>query len=843
MAKRRLAIKRKPPPRQHGLRVLTASSRRLDLTNRTEARQFRALRQGWQSDAWNYRDTIGELRYAIQFLANSASRMRIFVAAEPAEGESDNPIPLGDVEGVPPEVLEVATEALRDLGRGKLALKNILKGLSTNVSVAGECFLLGQTDPETGEEHWSIRSTDEIVAKDEAWWMREMPDGPQGIIPWVKLDPELTVVSRIWVPHPRFALLADSAVKAMLDDCESLAILRRTIRADGKSRLGRGVLLVPDEASIKAPNDNNTDPEADPVFDAITRALMEPISDEGVASAVAPIAVRAPADALKEFRHLTFAQPFEEQAAKARAELVGIIATSIDLPKEIIMGMADLNHWTSWQVDDNTFRHHIEPHVIELCDGLTGAYLRPYLKAVGLDPEWVRRLVVWYDPTELVTHPDRTADAEKAHGAFVISDEAYRKAAGFTDADKPSPEEIEARQFQHIRTFPPNLLMEFARRMDPTIVVPPITTPGTIPGIRPGGVDAGDPLPVAGAVPIPPGDEPASDEPPVSQKPTVDQPVQGPPPITAAGNRANAQTQRLSRKLVSIDQDLRARLQTAANAAMLRQLERAGAKLRPKVAKDETLRTKIAHRPNERVPAILGESLVAATGLTSADLMGNDDWSGLRAQFYGWTETAQKQALATAIRIGSLAEEDDAVKAAEAAMATGRDLGWEVLTSALTNLGHHLLYNPDPNVGLGDWADLNPDTLVPTGMIRAALGVAGGGDLGIIPGSESTIALGEPIGQIGTGSTITELLESSGNVERDKYEWDHGPSLNPFEPHLDLDGTDFASFDNEALANTTGFPANAYYFPGDHEGCSCDFTPLWVQAETSSANGSEQEES
>jgi hypothetical protein len=840
MAKRRLALRRKATPqRQPGLRVLTASSRRLDLKNKTEARQFRALRQGWQADAWNARDSIGELRYAVQFLANSASRMRLFVAAEPSEGESDDPISLDKVEGVPPEVAEVATQAMRDLGRGKLALKNLLKAQSTNVSVAGECFLLGQTDPETGEEHWSIRSTDEIVAKDEAWWMREIPDGPQGIIPWVKLDPELTVVSRIWVPHPRFGLLADSAVKAILDDLDSLGILRRGIRADAKSRLGRGVLLVPEEAILKTPTDDNEDPQADPVFDAITRALMEPISDEGVASAVAPIAIRAPAEALKEFRHLTFAQPFEEQAAKAREELIGIIATSIDLPKEVIMGMADLNHWTSWQVDDNTFRYHVEPHVIGLCDGLTGAYLRPYLKAAGVDPEWVRRLVIWYDPTELVTHPDRTADAEKAHAAFVISDEAYRDAAGFTDADKPSVEELEFRQFQHIRTMPPNLLMEFARRADPTLVVPPITVAGTIPGIKPGGVDAGPPASVAPTGGLPSSPTSPVGQPPVGEDdPPADQPAQGPPPITASGY-SNAQTVRLSRKLASIDRDLRARLQTAANAAMLRQLERAGAKLRTKVAKDETLRTKIAHRPNERVPAILGESLVAATGLSSADLMGSDDWSGLKAQFYSWTETAQKQAIATAIRIGSLAEDADAVKAAEAAMATGRDLGWEVLTNALTNLGHHLLYNPDPNVGPGDWADLNPDTLVPTGTIRAALGVAGGGDLGIIPGSESTIALGSPIGQIGTGATITELIESSGTVEQDKYEWDHGPSLNPFEPHLNLDGTDFASFDSEALTNGTGFPDNAYYFPGDHEGCSCDFTPLWVQAETESSTEGE----
>jgi hypothetical protein len=822
---------------QRPLRVLTASSRRLDLNSKTEAKQLRALRQGWQSDAWNYRDSIGELRYALQFLANSASRMRLFVAAEPIDGESDNPIPLDKVADIPEDVLSIATQAMLDLGRGRMALKGLLKALSTNISVAGECFLLGQQNPETGEETWSIRSVDEIVVKDEGYEMREIPDGPQGIIPWVKLDPELTVVSRIWIPHPRFDLIADSPMRAMLDDLESLSILRRMIRSDGRSRLGRGVLFVPDELSIKVAVDDDEDPQADPFMASFTQALMEPISDEGVASAVVPIVIRGPGEAGEQIKHIPLAQPFEEQAAKAREELVGIIATSLDLPREVIMGIADLNHWSAWSVSDETFRHHIEPHVIECCDALTGAYLRPYLVAAGVPVQWARRIVFWYDPTELVTHPDQTKDGLELHDRLVISDEAMLRTAGFTDVDKPSKQEIQVRLLEKMRTWPPNLVMAFLHAWDPTLIAPPITVAGTIPGIKPGGVDTGEP-PATGLMPgvlPPPTPAPTTAELPKPES-SAEEPEPGPPPITAAGA---AQSARLSRKLAGIDRDLRAKLQTAANAAMHRQLERAGAKLRTKVAKDETLRTKIAHRPNERVSAILGQGLVAASGLSNGDLIG-DDWNGLRGQFFDWTAAAQKQAIATAIRMGSLSEEDSAVKAAEAAMDAGRDAGWDVLSTALTNLGHHLLYNPDPNVGPGEWADLNPDTLVPTGTIRTALGVAGGGDAGVIPGSESTVALGQPIGQIGTGSTITELLSSSG-LEQDSYEWDHGPSLDPFEPHLELDGVEFSSFDSEVLANGTGFPDNAYYFPGDHQGCACDFTPLWVQAEqTGSADGGGQ---
>lgn len=793
------------------------------------------LRQGWQSDAWQYRDQIGELRYAIQFLANCTARMRLYPACYPLGGEADKPVELDKIPDLPEQLKSAAGQAMQDLGGGRMAISGMLHGASTNKSVAGESYLLGRTDEETGREKWSIRSVDELVVWSDQWHLQEIPgDRTNGVIPWIPLDPDLTVISRIWTPHPRFQLLADSPLKAMLDDCESLTILRRMIRATGRSRLAsRGLLLVPEELSIKVPVDDNDDPEADPFMGALTQAMMAPIVSEGTADGVVPIVIRGPADSLDKLRLVDLATKFDDQASKTREELIGIIATSFDLPKEIISGVADLNHWSAWQVDDSTFRHHVEPHVIGVCDDLSGAYLRPYLAAAGIPDQWVQRMVLWYDPVELVSHPDRTTDAEKAYGAMAISGKAYRDSAGFSDEDAPSVEELEMRRVLDIRALPLNLLMEYARRFDPSLVVPPITQSGEVPGIKPGGLDmpappaaggagtGGMPAPtvdVAPIVPVP--------GPPAAGQPAADHPLPGPPPITATGGTSD-HALRLSRKLCSIDSTLRARLQTAANAAVVRQLERAGARLRTRVAKDETLRSKIAHRSNERVAAILGRDVVTAAGVSAAELIGGD-WTGLRSQFMDWTEAAQAQALTTALRIGQLDAGSDAAVRAQAAMAAGRDAGWELLSEALTSLGQRLLYSPDPNVGPGDWADLNPDTLVPAGTIRAALGVAGGAGTGTITVDETgaTSTAGGWVGQIGTGSTISGLLTDAGATQA-QYEWVSGPSLHPFEPHQDLDGVQFESFDDDVLANTGDWPDNSSYLPGDHDGCLCDAAPLW----------------
>jgi hypothetical protein len=854
------------------IRVLTAAARRLDLENRKEARQMRELRQGWQSDAWTYRDTIGELRYAINFLANCTARMRLYVAAYPVDlGETDDPKDLEDVEGIPPEVQVMANAAMRELGQGKLAIRNLLGAASTNTSVAGEYYLLGQQDAETGAESWTIRSVDEIIIKDDHYEMREVPYDPAGDIPWVELDPDTSVVSRIWTPHPRFRLLADSPCRAILEECEALLIWRRMVRAAGRSRLaGRGILKVPDELSLKVPLDDDADPEADPFMAALAQAMMVPVADEGTSSAVVPIVVRGPAEKLAELQHLDLASSLDAEAQRVREELLGSIATGLDLPKEIITGVADLNHWTAWQVDDNTFRHHVEPHVIMVCDSLTGAFLRPYLEEMDCDPAWVQRLVFWYDPTELVTHPDQTKDALELHDRLCLSDKALRQIAGFDEEDGPTKAETQIRLIEKMRNWPPNLVMAFLHAWDPTLIAPAMKGPPAIPGIGPTGVSA--PPEGEGEAPaaeLPPGEASGgkTPTPPAAEvgepTPPPTRPMPAPPVAHAApglaqmdmgalahmlaaelrkgsGNgfhsvdgelpadgpqrrSAGLASRRAARKLVQIDQDLRARLHVAANAAMMRQLERAGERMRKTVARDERLRRRIAHTPTWLVTATLGPDVVSAAGLDPNELLSSKgDWGKFKGQFMDWTAQAQQAALQTAIQLGELDAESEAVRAAEGAMAAGLDTAWSTLSEQMGHLAHSLLYEP----GIDPLAEVNPDTVVPTGMIRIALGLAGGAEeVAKDPGGIRDVSLGVPVGQIGTGATIGDLLTQAGG-ELDTYEWVHGAAINPFEPHEELDGTQFASFEAEPLANAGDWPANQFYFPGDHQGCSCDFMPI-----------------
>jgi hypothetical protein len=884
------------------LRVLTAAAVRVDSSSRSEVRRQRAVRQNWQLDSFVYRNTIGEIRYAVNYLANCAARMRLFVAALPDDGDSDMPVDIADVPGVPPLLLQACNQAMRDLGNGRVALSNHMQSLSTNISLAGESYLLGQEDVWTGQQTWSVRSISEIVVYNDRIMLREGPVDSTGQLGLVPLDPNTTVISRMWQPDPQFRLLADSPMRAVLNECEALLILRRGIRAAGRSRLaGAGLLLLPDEVSIADFNDDNADPNADSFMNAFGEMMMTPITDEGDASAVVPGLLRGPGDALDKVRHLVMNVGQDPLALQVRQELVSVIATGLDLPKEVITGTADLNHWTAWQVDDNTFRHHVEPHVISLVDCLTDGFLRPYIQTCNIDPDiiaqWLPRLLFWYDPTELVTHPDRTANAQLAHVALAISDASYRDALGFDDGDAPDSIEIELRMIRATRTYPPNLMMALMHTLDPNLIVPPIETAGTIPGIDPAkGAIVGTPIPSTGvpvATPGLPVTTPAPPTPPTPPTPSTP----GPPPatgvsgITAAAlsdmtedqamifrmavdltpsQRSNlkallrqqmmdvygidplthwtsrnptwgmtaaappvmaldaratpsARSIRLSKKLQQIDYDLRSRVQGAANSAMQRQLEKAGGRVWQKISANKDLREKVYLTRKDKIMATLGKATIEGMGMTAASLM-ETDWDDFKEQFKSWTKQAQENAVTTAAQLAGI-DVDEAQTQASAAMSSGVEAGWTLLQGAMDTLAATLAYAPGGSQSEADAiAALNTDTLIPTGVVRAALAVVGGAspqDYGLIKtisGAEvPAIPLGSSVGGIGLGVTVQGLLTNNGATTY-TYQWDHGPSIKPFDPHLELDGFQFTDFEDSALANGSDFPANQYYFPGDHVG-------------------------
>lgn len=510
---RSLAPRRQISPRDSaGIRTITASAARVPLGDREAIEQLLATRQTWQEEAWSYRRSLGELRYAVAYLGNSAMRMRLFPAAYLPGGAV--PTDATNSPGLPPDLVQAASDTITRLATGgPFALGQLLKKQTENFEVAGECNLVGTVDA-TGVESWNIYSVSELVMeRDGRVGIRPTPSAstsqlsPNGIR---YLAPNSSYVTRLWWPDPQFGSMADSPVRAALSLCYELQLLSLDLQASIKSRIvNNGLLGIPEGLTVlgATPQTEGTI-EGDPVMRALVDAAMAALTDEGSAAAVLPILLRGPADSLDKIKHIPIDRTVDKLNTDRRIELISRIATTIDLPSEVLTGKADLNHWTGWQIDDDTFRHHIEPMVQVLVDSLTAGFLWPMLRAYKRwPPELIRRVCIWYDPTELVTHPDRSADAKVAFDSGAIGRAALRDYLGMSAADKPDDLDEILYVLKNAARVDPSLLTAILKSLKQTsITIPDAPAPPPTPPqlVLPNGQPALPPAaPGAPALPVP----------------------------------------------------------------------------------------------------------------------------------------------------------------------------------------------------------------------------------------------------------------------------------------------------------------------------------------------------
>lgn len=873
---------------------MTAAATPIDFRDKTEARKLRVLRQNWQIDAANYVDALPELSFAYRFLAHASSRMRYYPALVNPEQPDGPPIPVDDYPDAPPGLADSMKQALAELGRGRLAMSPLQKSLSYQFGVPGEAYLVGMDDPPDGGDKWKIRSFEEFQVFDDAYKLREVPMDPQGTLGWIDLDPSTTFAARMWVPHWRFQKMATSPMRSLLDVSEELLLLSRDVRATARSRLaGGGILKIPEGLRMASFSEDDSEGESEEWFAKFAEAMMTPLTDEGVASAVVPIGISGDAESLSQLDHLIIDRPYSSLAIELRAEAIGRLATGLDVPREVLEGISDPNHWAGWLVSDDTFRHHIEPQVIEQVDAMTLAYMRTWLAAAKFPQFWIDRACIWYDPVDLISKPDPMANALPLWDREAISNATLREAGGFSDADAPNVLELEQRMLLKTRTVPPNVYLGIMHAMDPNLQFPPLQAGGVLPGMGPKGEipvppppgsvaappaealpgpDAAGPTPAAlpaetpptagtPSLPAGPASTPAAPPPPTGALPNTPAPLASVPAPFAAAPRSHqvdgAHT-RLSRRLTELDAQLRGKVQVAACGAMTRLLDRAGAKLRTTTTqrkfKHANLGPRIQGVPNLKVAATLTEPIVASLGFSDPYDLLSPDWSDLKAQFTAWVTAAQNHALTLAATLAKLPNDHDEIAKAEAILSASVGPAWAALETELNQIATTKLYNPDPNSAE---VVVDPNTVVPVGVVRRALAIAGGQTTAPVTAAGQrndpakavsvdarTLVDDDPdpamisvevpaASQIGSGSAIGALLSSdASNVQAVSYEWVHGPSMRPFEPHEDLDGTEFTSFTDDALANPDSFPENSYYFPGDHDGCSCDFSTTYGPADS-----------
>ncbi len=463
-------------PRPH-----TGAAAQVKLNDKGEAELFKARRQSastsWQTEAWEYYDSIGEIKYAFNLVASVVSRIRLYAAA--VNNPNEAPAPIEDVSKVDSRLSAAAQRALDRLSSAFGGQAGLLKDAALNIQVTGECYLV-QVPERIGSglpESWDIRSVDELQVDSKGNYIinprRDVGNGgmmSQGNREAIAL-PTKAFVGRIWRSHPRYSQEADSSLRGLLDLCAELLLLNRTFRATARSRLNAGALYLPDGLSVAASPDpdypydedgnyNETyTPEeaADDFEDQLIDAMTTPIKDEDSASAVVPLIIRGPAELGDKIKQFKFERSFDPALAQRADRVLERIMQGLDVPKDVVTGLANVKYSNALQIDEALYKAHIEPLMLLIVDALTVMYLRPYLVANGYSEEEVKQVCIWYDPSLVATRNDRAADADMGFDKMAVSYDAWRRAHGFSETDAPDPTEYALRLIMNKGMVSPEL--------------------------------------------------------------------------------------------------------------------------------------------------------------------------------------------------------------------------------------------------------------------------------------------------------------------------------------------------------------------------------------------------
>jgi len=531
-------------------RTLTAAAAQVRINDKAEFEQFRMRRSAassaWQAEAWEYYDAIGEIKYAFNLVASVVSRIRMYAAIN--DDPSEAPSPVSRSERVEPRLAAAAERALARLDSAYGGQAGLLRDAALNLSVTGECYLVQMPErPGSGiPESWDIRSTDELItdARGNFAVIGRREQAPGGTSAGSALTNatqlrKQSFVGRIWRSHPRYSDEADSSLRGLLDLCAELLLLNRTFRATARSRLNAGALYLPDGLSVAAQGDGefplDSDVDIDPAGftveeaedefeEQLIDAMTMPIRDEESASAVVPLIIRGPAelgDAIKQFK---FERSFDPALAQRADRVLERILQGLDVPKDIVTGLANVKYSNAIQIDESLYKSHIEPLMLLLVDSLTVVYLRPYLIANGFSAEEVGKIVVWFDPSQVSTRNDRAEDANQGFDRFAISYNAWRRAHGFSDADAPEGKEIALRMMMERGQVLPETTEAMLGAIAPEIMsavrdAQQAASVAPIPPEVQQALEGGQPVPQESAPPAPEPTPPQQQEAPASSPP------------------------------------------------------------------------------------------------------------------------------------------------------------------------------------------------------------------------------------------------------------------------------------------------------------------------------------
>lgn len=391
----------------------------------------------WQLELWNYYDSLGEFNIAVTWRAHMTSRVRLRAARLKADTDE-------------PEIMDVgpAAELVNELFGGTSGQSEAMSTLSVFMDVPGEGWLAGES---VGNGHkWRVLSSEEIRrggrirsarsdGSDQGYEIISEYSTESNVI-WVPLGAD-SFVTRIWGPHKRLRYLPYSSAYSARSAMRELELVNRHIQAQYLSRVSSaGVILFPDDMTFPARDEFLDAP--DPFIREWVETAAEAIKTPGAASAVIPMPMRVPSEYIDKIKHIDFTLQIDDKIIEKRDSARNRLASQINVPADLLFNAGAVNHWGLWQMEEGAIRTYITPHVEIITNALTIGYLRPMLKARGVED--ADRWIIWYDASELMVRPDKSSNAIEVYDRLELSGRAMRRETGFDEDDAPDVAELNA---------------------------------------------------------------------------------------------------------------------------------------------------------------------------------------------------------------------------------------------------------------------------------------------------------------------------------------------------------------------------------------------------------------
>lgn len=427
------------PPAPDWTAALTAATAPLTASGYADglAGSNNTVDKAWTNAAWGYYNTNGPLNYAVNWLAAALSRISLQVAQVMPGGE--------------PEPVE-SGPAVDILAKIKFDESAILRSFGVQLSVPGRGYLVGrETTP--GQEEWIVYSPDQVRIASRATRGTGTPPvyelheyGSR----WITLDEAL--VTPVRDADDRYRWRDTSMVRAALPILQEIDLLDKSMMSSLVSRLSRGILAFPSEISF--PSQGTRSDNEDPFMLQFLEAVQTAIKNPSSASAAIPLILRLPAQFIDRIRHLTFGEPIDPTAITARKEAFERLADTLNLPREIITGTGQTNHWSSWQIQEEAVKTHVAPLAELIVGQLTTGFLYPQLEAnnQSINAAGGGRLVIWYDAAELTMRPDLSTRAIELYDRVEISADTLRRETGFTEEDTPDDKQVREQLLKKVAT-------------------------------------------------------------------------------------------------------------------------------------------------------------------------------------------------------------------------------------------------------------------------------------------------------------------------------------------------------------------------------------------------------